>query len=194
MHLFQSRKSDDRSLTGWVRRRIAALPQGVGNCNGAGSAAVLGRINPTADRAPASITQIRRPIFHRLGAAKNRRAPTGRWKSQRQRERGRPRPHQPDERSCTCFNHANPTTDLWPAGCGEESPRSYRRVGNRNGAGSAAVLGRINPTTDRTLVSITLVLQPGIDQNHSTTLRIHSSPMARPINKAPTARSIPAWG
>ncbi len=82
-------------MTGWVRRRIAALPQGAGNRNDAGSAAVPGRINPMTDRAPASITQIRRPIFHRLGAAKNRRAPTGRWKPQRQRERGRPRPHQP---------------------------------------------------------------------------------------------------
>ncbi|NLH74951.1 MAG: hypothetical protein GX456_18035 [Verrucomicrobia bacterium] len=28
------------------------------------------------------------------------------------RERGRPRPHQPDGRSCTCFNQANPSPDL----------------------------------------------------------------------------------
>ncbi|NLH73573.1 MAG: hypothetical protein GX456_11015 [Verrucomicrobia bacterium] len=105
------------------------------------------------DRAPASITQTRRPIFDRLGAAKNRRAPiealetatasgarpssaastrwpivhllrsrksdarslTGwgrrkiaallstRWKQQRRRERGLPRPHQSDDRSYDRF-------------------------------------------------------------------------------------------
>ncbi|NLH72161.1 MAG: hypothetical protein GX456_03830, partial [Verrucomicrobia bacterium] len=46
---FRSRKPDDRSLTGWVRRRIAALPQGAGNSHGVRSAAVPGRINPTTD-------------------------------------------------------------------------------------------------------------------------------------------------
>ncbi|NLH72084.1 MAG: hypothetical protein GX456_03405, partial [Verrucomicrobia bacterium] len=49
----------------------------------------------------------------------------------------------------TCFNHANPAPERSPVGCGEESPRSYRRVGNRNGVGSAAVPGRINTMTDR---------------------------------------------
>ncbi|NLH75269.1 MAG: hypothetical protein GX456_19665 [Verrucomicrobia bacterium] len=86
---------------------------------------------------------------------KNRRVPTGRWAKQSRRERGRPRPHQPDDRSCTCFNHVNASPGLSPAGCGEESPRSYRRVGENNGAGSAAVPGRINPTTDLAPDSIT---------------------------------------
>ena len=50
-----------------------------------------------------------------------------RWKTQRRRERGRPRPHQPDDRSCTCFNHANPTTEHRPVGGGQECPRSCTR-------------------------------------------------------------------
>ncbi|MDH7502799.1 MAG: hypothetical protein QHJ82_08845, partial [Verrucomicrobiota bacterium] len=40
-----------------------------------GSAAVPGRINPAADRTQVSNTLIRRPNIHRLGAAKNGRAP-----------------------------------------------------------------------------------------------------------------------
>ncbi|NLH75406.1 MAG: hypothetical protein GX456_20370 [Verrucomicrobia bacterium] len=53
----------------------ARVPQRAGAGNGFGSAAVPGRINPTPDPAPVLITQTRRPIFDRLGAAKNRRAP-----------------------------------------------------------------------------------------------------------------------
>ncbi|HOK77015.1 MAG TPA: hypothetical protein PLW35_04745, partial [Verrucomicrobiota bacterium] len=69
---------------------MAALLQGVGKATAFGSAAVLGRINPTTDRTPASITRIRCPNIHRLGAAKNGRAPAGPWKSNGVRERGRP--------------------------------------------------------------------------------------------------------
>ncbi|NLH73005.1 MAG: hypothetical protein GX456_08140 [Verrucomicrobia bacterium] len=47
--LFQSRKSGVRKLTGWGRRRIAALPQCVRKSNGVGSAAVLGSIDPTTN-------------------------------------------------------------------------------------------------------------------------------------------------
>ncbi|HOK77079.1 MAG TPA: hypothetical protein PLW35_05080 [Verrucomicrobiota bacterium] len=50
-------------------------PARAGKRNGAGSAAVLGRISPTTDRAPVSITQTRRPNIDRLGAGKNARAP-----------------------------------------------------------------------------------------------------------------------
>jgi len=50
-----------------------------------------------------------------------------RWKRQSRQERGRPRPHQPDNRSCTCFNQTNPTPEHSPVGCGEESPRSHTR-------------------------------------------------------------------
>ncbi|NLH74397.1 MAG: hypothetical protein GX456_15200, partial [Verrucomicrobia bacterium] len=52
-----------------------------GKSNGAGSAAVPGRINPMTDLTPVSITQIRRPNVDRLGAAKNRRAPARAGKS-----------------------------------------------------------------------------------------------------------------
>ncbi|HOK78834.1 MAG TPA: hypothetical protein PLW35_14080, partial [Verrucomicrobiota bacterium] len=68
-----------------------------------GSAAVLGRTNPMADRAPVSVRQIRRPIFDRPGAAKNRRAPARAGKGNGARERGRPRPHQPDGRAYAPF-------------------------------------------------------------------------------------------
>ncbi len=133
---FQSGKSGARTYTGWVRRRIAALLQGLGKATAFGSAAVPGRINPTTGRAPASITQIGRPGIHRLGAAKNGRAPAGRWKSNGVRERGRPRPHQPDDRSYTCFNHANPVPEHSPAGCGQEWPRSCRALEKQRRSGA----------------------------------------------------------
>ncbi|NLH73110.1 MAG: hypothetical protein GX456_08670 [Verrucomicrobia bacterium] len=69
-------------------------------------------------------------------------------KSNDGQERGRPRPHQPDARSCTRFVHANPTPELSPAGGGQECPRSRSDSEKPNGPGSAAVPGRINPTTD----------------------------------------------
>ncbi|NLH74059.1 MAG: hypothetical protein GX456_13465, partial [Verrucomicrobia bacterium] len=55
------------------------------------------------DPAPVSVTQIRRPIIDRLGAGKNARAPAGAGKSNGARERGRPRPHQRDDRSYDPF-------------------------------------------------------------------------------------------
>ncbi len=58
---------------GAVKNRRAPARGGKGN--GAGSAAVPGRINATTDLAPVSITQIRRPNVDRLAAAKNGRAP-----------------------------------------------------------------------------------------------------------------------
>ncbi|NLH72315.1 MAG: hypothetical protein GX456_04610, partial [Verrucomicrobia bacterium] len=106
MCLFQSRKPVARSLTGWGRARMPALLHAVEEATAPGSAAVPGRINPMTDRAPVSIRQIRRPIFDRLGAGKNARAPARAGRSNGARERGRPRPHQSDDRSCTCFNHA----------------------------------------------------------------------------------------
>ena len=75
MRLFQSGKSVARSLTGWGRARMPALLHALEKATALGSAAVLGRINPMADRAPVSIRQIRRPIFDWLGAGKNARAP-----------------------------------------------------------------------------------------------------------------------
>jgi len=58
-----------------VRRRIAALLHALEKATAFGSAAVPGRINPMTDLTPVSIMQILRPIIHRLGAAKNGRAP-----------------------------------------------------------------------------------------------------------------------
>jgi len=124
------------------------------------SAAVPGRINPTPDLTPVSFTQIWRPTVHRLGAGKNARAPAARRKPQRRRERGRPRPHQPDDRSHTRFIHANPAPEHRPAGCGEESPRSRSTSETATAVGSAAVPGRINPTTDRTTRFIHANLAP----------------------------------
>jgi len=54
-------------------------PARAGKGNGAGSAAVPGRINLTTDRVLVSIKQILRPNFDLLGAAKNGRAPE--WRS-----------------------------------------------------------------------------------------------------------------
>jgi len=83
VHLFQSGKSVARSLTGWGRARMPALLHALEKATAVGSAAVLDRINPMADRAPVSVRQIRRPIFDRLGAGKNARAPKTRWTKQR---------------------------------------------------------------------------------------------------------------
>ncbi|NLH74060.1 MAG: hypothetical protein GX456_13470 [Verrucomicrobia bacterium] len=80
-----------RSLVYGLWSPSPALRQGAGKGNGAGSAAVPGRIDTTTDLAPVSITQIRRPIIDRLVAAKNGRAPAGRWKRQR-RSGARPSP------------------------------------------------------------------------------------------------------
>jgi len=47
--------------------------------------------------------------------------------------------------------------------------RAPARAGASNGAGSAAVPGRINPTTDRTPASITQIRQPSIHENLKST-------------------------
>ncbi|NLH74771.1 MAG: hypothetical protein GX456_17110, partial [Verrucomicrobia bacterium] len=92
--------------------RMPALLHAVEEATAPGSAAVPGRINPMTGRVPVSITQNRRPSVHRLGAGKNARAPARGGRSNGARERGRPWPHQSDDRSCTCFNHANASPDL----------------------------------------------------------------------------------
>ncbi|NLH71725.1 MAG: hypothetical protein GX456_01570, partial [Verrucomicrobia bacterium] len=109
---------------------------------------------------------------------KNARAPTARSKKQRRRERGRPRPHQPDDRSYTRFNQANPTPERSPVWCGEESPRSCSALEKATAVGSAAVPGRINPTTDLIPVSFTQIRRPNVH-------RLGAGKNAR----APTARS-----
>ncbi|HOK76127.1 MAG TPA: hypothetical protein PLW35_00225 [Verrucomicrobiota bacterium] len=87
--------------------------------------------------------QIRRPNIDRLGAAKNRRAPATRWKTQPRRERGRPRPQQPDDRWYTGFDDANPAPEHSPAGVRRRIAALPQSVGESNGAGSAAVSAAI---------------------------------------------------
>ncbi len=124
---FQSHKPVARTFTGWVRARMPALLHAVEKATALGSAAVLGRINPTTGCATVSITQARRTNIHRLGAAKNRRAPARGGKLNRVGSAavlGRINPM--TDRS-TRFDQANLTTEHTPAGCGEESPRSCTR-------------------------------------------------------------------
>ncbi len=78
-----------------------------------GSAAVPGRINPMTDRAPASITQTRRPIIHRLGAGKNARAPADALEiATTVGSAAVPGRINPSPRSYTSFDHPNPPPDL----------------------------------------------------------------------------------
>jgi len=98
----------------------------------------------------------------------------------------------------TRFDPANRATEHTPAGCGEESPRSYRGVGNRNGVGSAAVLGRINPMTGRAPASITQIRRPIFDRLGAAknrrapieALGTATAPGARPSSAASTRRPI----
>jgi len=99
---------------------------------------------------PVSIAQIGPPNIHRLGAAKNRRAPTGRWEHQRPRERGRPRPHQPDNQPYDPLrSHKSCVRTLTDRGRAR-MPALLHALEKATALWSAAVLGRINPTTDPT--------------------------------------------
>ncbi len=157
--LYWWRGGEDRAL----QECNPSAPQGAGKSNGVGSAAVPGRINPTTDRAPVSITQTCDPIFDRLGAGKNARAPARGGKSNGAGNAAVP-------------GRINPTTDLAPVsikqigrpnmdrlGAGKNA-RAPARGGKSNGAGSAAVPGRINRTTDRAPVSITQTCDPIFDR------------------------------
>jgi len=87
--------SADETLQGRNMRRPEPPRscQRAGQAIAVGSAPVLGRINPTTDVTPVSITQIRHPNLYRSVAAKNGRArapakaPTQRGGSPRQAER-----------------------------------------------------------------------------------------------------------
>ncbi|NLH74064.1 MAG: hypothetical protein GX456_13490, partial [Verrucomicrobia bacterium] len=118
--------------------------------------------NPTTDRTPASITRIGRPSIHRLGAAKNRRAPA------------KPRKNPTAVRSAAVPGRINPMTNLtlvsftqiWrPSvhrlGAGKNA-RAPADAGKGNGAGSAAVPGRINPMANLTPVSFTQIWRPSV--------------------------------
>jgi len=155
LYQFGSRKPGVRTFTGWGRARMPALPQRFGKTQGRRE---RGRPRPhQADyRSCTSLDHVNRaPERSPAGAGKNARAPAARRKPQRHGERGRPRPHQADDRSWTSFGHVNRAPERSPAGGGQECPRSRSASEKPSGAGSAAVPGRVRPTTDLTRVSIT---------------------------------------
>ncbi len=125
-------------------------PARAGKSNGVGSAAVPGRINPMTDRAPVSITQTRRPIFDRLGAGKNARAPARAGKGNDGRERGRPRPHQRDNQPYDLFRSCKSCARMFTGWVRARMPALLHALEKPPTVGSAAVLGRINVTTDPT--------------------------------------------
>ncbi|NLH72345.1 MAG: hypothetical protein GX456_04760, partial [Verrucomicrobia bacterium] len=91
-------------------------PARAGKRNGAGSAAVPGRINPTTDLAPVSIMQTRRLIFDRLGAGKNARAPARAGKGN-------------GARSAAVPGRINPMTDRAPASITQTHRLIFDRLG-----------------------------------------------------------------
>ncbi|NLH73940.1 MAG: hypothetical protein GX456_12870 [Verrucomicrobia bacterium] len=94
--------------------------------------------------------QILRPNVHRLGAGKNARAPARVGENTGGRERGRPRPHQRDDRSCDPFRSGK-SDDRTYTGWGQaRMPALLHALERTPTVGIAAVLGRINVTTDHT--------------------------------------------
>jgi len=94
----------------------ARAPARAGESNGAASAAVPGRIRPTTDRAPVSITQTLRPNIHRLGAGKNARAPARAGKNN-------------GPRSAAVPGRINPTPDLTPVSFTRTRCSNVHRLG-----------------------------------------------------------------
>ncbi|NLH72597.1 MAG: hypothetical protein GX456_06050, partial [Verrucomicrobia bacterium] len=81
----------------------ARAPARVGKGNGAGSAAVPGRIGPMTDRTT-RFDQVNLTTEHApAGGGQECLRSCTRWKRQWRRERGRPRPHQADGRSYDPF-------------------------------------------------------------------------------------------
>jgi len=99
---------------------------------------------------PVSIPKIGPPNIHRLGAAKNRRAPARAGETTGDRERGRPRPHQPDDQAYDLFRSRKSGHRTFTGWVRRRIARAPACGGKSNGVGSAAVPGRIKPTTDST--------------------------------------------
>ncbi|NLH71990.1 MAG: hypothetical protein GX456_02930 [Verrucomicrobia bacterium] len=78
-------------------------PARVGENNGVGSAAVLGRIEPTTDRMTCFDHANPDPEHSRVGCGQECPRSCTRWKQQRRWEHGRPRPHRADDRSYDLF-------------------------------------------------------------------------------------------
>jgi len=138
--------------------------------------------NPTTESGPAlnyvpvpiSLPMAEKWLAERWGGERWRRSFRRGGVKQSRRERARPRAHQSDDRCYTGFDNANPATESLPAlnyvpvpislpmaekwlaerWGGERWRRSSRRGGVSNGARSAPVPGRINPTTDVAPVSM----------------------------------------
>jgi len=90
------------------------------------------------------------PNIHRLGAGKNARAPARGGKNTDGRERGRPRPHQRDNRSYDLFQFRRSGHRTYTGWGRARMPALLHAVEQTPAVGSAAVLGRINVTTDPT--------------------------------------------
>ncbi|NLH71556.1 MAG: hypothetical protein GX456_00720 [Verrucomicrobia bacterium] len=102
-----------------VRQRFAPAPRGGLRSPEATTclSPYSGRINPTTDSAPVSITQTRRPNIHRLGAGKNARAPTTALDEPPAGGSGAVLGRiNPTPRSHTSFDHPNPAPERSPAG------------------------------------------------------------------------------
>ncbi|NLH74009.1 MAG: hypothetical protein GX456_13215 [Verrucomicrobia bacterium] len=110
---------------GAAKNRRAPARGGKGN--GAGSAAVPGRINPMTELTTRFDHANRTTEHPPAGGGEESPRSCTRWKRQRRWERGRPRPHQPDDRSYTRFDYAHPAPDYSPAVGGQEWPRSCTR-------------------------------------------------------------------
>jgi len=92
---------------------------------------------------PVSIPEVGPPNIHWLGAAKNRRAPARAGKSNGARERGRPRPHQCDNRSYDPFRFRKSDDRTYTRWVRRRIAALLHAVEKATALGSAAVLGRI---------------------------------------------------
>ncbi|NLH71674.1 MAG: hypothetical protein GX456_01315 [Verrucomicrobia bacterium] len=126
-----------------------------------------------AHRVPVSIRQIRRPICDRLGAGKNARAPARAGKGNGARERGRPRPHQPEDRGYDPFRSRKcgvrtftgwgcPNSVSVPISASEGYLRRLRqpRIGTRDNFQATPQSGAGTQTTSLSLYFLHLGPQP----------------------------------
>ncbi|NLH73520.1 MAG: hypothetical protein GX456_10750, partial [Verrucomicrobia bacterium] len=88
-----------------------------GKGNGAGSAAVPGRINPMTELTTRFDHANRTTEHTPAGGGEESPRSRTRWKRQRRWERGRPRPHQPDDRAYHRFR-SRKSDDRTCTGCG----------------------------------------------------------------------------
>jgi len=97
---------------------MAALPHTLEKATAPGARPSSAAFNPVTDHTPVSITQIRRPIFDRLGAGKNARAPARAGKGN-------------GPGSAAVPGRINPTTDLTPVSITQIRRPIFDRLGIR---------------------------------------------------------------